>query len=314
MAEDELEYDKIEYEMGHEVFPDPPHPKFRGVWMPPEVWEKLYTGEICAQEAIILLLVDSMCGKKRDCYAGNDYIGSFVGTKKSQTSEMVRHLKDLGLLVQTRFDGRRRFLACAWTRLVPSNQTSGKPESSVPENRKLYRPPTGDSSLSVAPDGDHDGETDSSRNGNILHPRWLKFATDLADAIASVRKINPRTKKSGWAQAFRRLHEVDKVPVLDIREVLRWYCSVVRQGDLIQDNSSYIPIAYSGATFREKFLRIQDAMERKRAFDRDSKEEKGPKIRQTVRLRSGRKIPLEEWKKLRAENPDDEEYDIEDEE
>lgn len=94
------------------------------------------------------------------------------------------------------------------------------------------------------------------------HPRWRKYATQLGDAIASVRKVNVTSKITGWAESFRKLHQVDGVPVLKIRKILKWYCRQIREGDLIKDNASFIPVAYSGATFREKFLRIEDAMKR----------------------------------------------------
>lgn len=96
-----------------------------------------------------------------------------------------------------------------------------------------------------------------------VHPRWINFATQLAMAISTGRKVNSKSKISGWAQSFKKLHDTDGIPTLRIRRVLKWYChQVEKEGDLIQENSKYLPIALSGGAFREKFLRIEDAMKR----------------------------------------------------
>ena len=94
----------------------------------------------------------------------------------------------------------------------------------------------------------------------------------LAESIATVRKINLTTKVSSWATSFRKLHDIDGIPVPRIQDVLKWYCKQICSGDLIRENSSYLPVAYSGPAFREKFARIEDARSRRADRRRREKE------------------------------------------
>lgn len=99
-------------------------------------------------------------------------------------------------------------------------------------------------------------------NKKIDHPRWIKYAQKLASSIQSVRQVNSNSNIRSWSNSFKLLHEKDEIPISKIHKVLNWYCSIIKKGDLITSNEKYIPIAYTGQTFREKFLRIEDAMNR----------------------------------------------------
>lgn len=47
---------------------------------------------------------------KEGCYASNEYFAKILHLKADTISRLVSQLKQKGLLVQTRFDGRKRFL------------------------------------------------------------------------------------------------------------------------------------------------------------------------------------------------------------
>lgn len=47
---------------------------------------------------------------KAGCYASNEYFAKILHLKADTISRLVSQLKEKGLLVQTRFDGRKRFL------------------------------------------------------------------------------------------------------------------------------------------------------------------------------------------------------------
>lgn len=47
---------------------------------------------------------------KDGCYASNEYLANILHLKQDTISRLVSQLKEKGLLVQTRFDGRKRFL------------------------------------------------------------------------------------------------------------------------------------------------------------------------------------------------------------
>jgi hypothetical protein len=87
--------------------------------------------------------------------------------------------------------------------------------------------------------------------------RWNELAISLRNAMAASRKVNCNSKVSVWAKEIRRIHTTDKVPIKRLERVLHWYCHQLESG-----LGKYTPIAYSGKAFREKYLRIESAMER----------------------------------------------------
>ena len=89
-----------------------------------------------------------------------------------------------------------------------------------------------------------------------LHPRWMKMAQLFHSSISHIHKVNATSKLKSWANEFYKLHTINKVPVTQIRKVLKWYCRVLPERD------PYLPLAESGSSFRQKFIRIQAAMER----------------------------------------------------
>ena len=100
------------------------------------------------------------------------------------------------------------------------------------------------------------GERDLKPKKKKEHPRWMKLAGKLHNAISSVHKVNYTSKLHSWAKSFQLLHTRDKIAILRIRHALDWYCKAFRQQD------PYLPVANSGESFRKKFLNIEAAMRR----------------------------------------------------
>lgn len=79
---------------------------FKGVW----IRKELYLAEgLSWSEKILYVEIHSLDGKD-GCFASNDYLADFLGTKISTVSNNIRKLKDLGLVEEVSFDGRRRVL------------------------------------------------------------------------------------------------------------------------------------------------------------------------------------------------------------
>lgn len=104
------------------------------------------------------------------------------------------------------------------------------------------------------------------------HPRWKRMASTLHKTVYEVWNINYTNAISGWAHCFRLLHTENKVAVSRIWKVLRWYCKELPQKD------KWLPIARAGSTFRTKFSRIEDYM------NRHSPEEEEQDIPKALRL------------------------------
>ncbi|TGK54217.1 helix-turn-helix domain-containing protein [Leptospira bouyouniensis] len=60
------------------------------------------------------------------CFASNEYFAKILRLKRDTVSRLISQLKEKGLLVQTRFDGRKRFLKPVLDTKVSSQSSTGK--------------------------------------------------------------------------------------------------------------------------------------------------------------------------------------------
>ena len=126
---------------------------------------------------------------------------------------------------------------------------------------------------------------------SLRYAPYREFAQRLHDAVQSVRKVNCTSKPSTWAQSFRTLHRRGAT-IERIEEVLKWYESTLkRYGDLMRAGTTFIPIAYTGPKWLDKWEALEGAMER----ERSSTSEEGPKLRPKLRIVKVVKSRHDEW-------------------
>lgn len=237
--------------------------QFRGNWVRAEIFELVEAETISVKEAWLLLVIDNFVVRgKHDCFASNSYLATKVQTKERQVVEMISKLRGMGLLVQTGFDGRKRYLSTSWSHLPTAGQTSEKSLGCLAENREADTRKTAtiitkgniqeELPPSIPPDG---GKRE-------LHPRWLRMAVRLATSIRKTRKLPDNTKEATWARPLEALHRTDGFPIPKIKEVLDWYRSKWEELDLNATTGHFIPVAMNGASFRRKFSAIEGAMAR----------------------------------------------------
>jgi hypothetical protein len=85
---------------------------------------------------------------------------------------------------------------------------------------------------------------------------WRLHGESLRTAIGKVTTV-PKTAKPGqWGAQIRALHVRDGVPLAHVEEVLAWYGRALPlEGDInTNGNPNFMPVAYSGESFRKKFL------------------------------------------------------------
>ncbi len=90
---------------------------------------------------------------------------------------------------------------------------------------------------------------------------WENMTTKLHSTIGRVRKINSKSKPKGWWKYFRTLHRLDGYEIPRIWKALKWYC---RELPNRYGTDKYFPQAYAAQSFREKFVKIETAMERQK--------------------------------------------------
>jgi hypothetical protein len=85
--------------------------------------------------------------------------------------------------------------------------------------------------------------------------KWDTLSGFLAKIILSTRKIATSSQKiKAWAKELKKLSTVEKVSFDRILSAMKWYSHNI--------TGQYIPVIQCGKSFREKFGRLEAAMER----------------------------------------------------
>ncbi|WP_125172495.1 helix-turn-helix domain-containing protein [Leptospira levettii] len=79
----------------------------QGIYIPPVIQE---LRDLSIKEQIILAEIYSFSSKGKECFASNEHFGSLLNVKPDTVCRLISKLKKKGYLVQTKFDGRKRFL------------------------------------------------------------------------------------------------------------------------------------------------------------------------------------------------------------
>lgn len=90
------------------INPDAPIKQYKGVWLPKEI---LDNPDLTPTEKILLAIIESLDDDNvGGCYASNKYFSEKLDTAERSIIRCIADLKDKGYLIQTKFDGRTRFL------------------------------------------------------------------------------------------------------------------------------------------------------------------------------------------------------------
>ena len=85
--------------------------------------------------------------------------------------------------------------------------------------------------------------------------QFTMLAKFLYKIVSSTRKVSySKDKMKHWANDIRRLSQVDNIDPGRINKALRWYEKSI--------GGEFIPVIHSGASLREKFVRLEAAIER----------------------------------------------------
>lgn len=226
---------------------------YSGVWIPSIVTDLLQQKRINGRELSLIIVISRFVNTSgKDCFASNKYLGEMIGVKQSQIKVMLNNLKSIGLIIQTRFDGRKRYLTTVWS---TNKQTAGKPAGRQPENRpiiRLLRKSKNTLGLACG------SAPEKVKKRKTFHPRWKRFAQQLANMVQEVWSFPPNFSK--WHESLERLQSKKGLPVSRIRKVFKWYITIRLEGD--EKKLQYVPTVRSGAQFLGSFLKLEDAMKR----------------------------------------------------
>lgn len=109
---------------------------FKGIWIPKEIY---LSKELNWTDKILLLEIDSLDTEEEHCFASNEYFANFLGINERRVRASISKLKDMGLIEQVYFDGRKRGLKSNLsTKLSTDNtkKTSDRTQTAGPRGRK----------------------------------------------------------------------------------------------------------------------------------------------------------------------------------
>ena len=94
--------------------------------------------------------------------------------------------------------------------------------------------------------------------------KYLPLATQLSEIIQTKKNITHTSNQiKQWSNEIRRLVEESKVDYNRVETALNWYSNNI--------GGTYIPVIESGASLREKFIRLESAMEKDGYSDTQTK-------------------------------------------
>lgn len=99
-----------------------------------------------------------------------------------------------------------------------------------------------------------ESKKDNSNYNTVSSGKYKAFSKRLKEVCEQVITIPRNTNLGSWSKAFRKLHEVDGVPLGEIEQTLNDYADII--------GKPYIPEAYSGKSFRAKYTNIKAAIKR----------------------------------------------------
>lgn len=123
--------------------------------------------------------------------------------------------------------------------------------------------------------------------------KYIPLAKKLSKIIKSQKNINhtlPQLKS--WANEMLRLERDNKIPIERMEDAMDWYEMAV--------GGEYIPVIESGKSFREKFIKIENAIERSKTIYKKPQQSKNLSQSRTFRGKADivwkKAVKLLNWK------------------
>lgn len=123
--------------------------------------------------------------------------------------------------------------------------------------------------------------------------QFIPLAQNLAEIIQTKKNIkHPPKQISSWACEFQRLEKTNGVSVQRMQTCLDWYADHIGE--------PFTPVIESGRSFRDKFMRLEDAIERSKRPSPPPKQQgitQGSGLRVAVPLKKGKEYnwDTKEW-------------------
>jgi hypothetical protein len=250
------------------------------------IMELLQRKEITATDAIILSVIHKITAKGGRCKTTNEAFAELTATSTPTASRSVWFLAKSNLIaIENGNTSARTLVSKLEDRPDQNDQVSEREEPTRPDQNdqvsKREEPTRPDQNDAVPDQNDAvpdqndqhnytrekqylEKSTTSSKRGKLTSASpgdngTDDFGTGCAKKLARTAQQATGNgagadKVKRWASSFRRLRDDDEVREEKVVTVLDWYVENI--------GGEYVPTAYTGQSFREKFSAIEQAMER----------------------------------------------------
>jgi len=248
-----------------------------GIGVPAEV---LFHPELTSTEKLLFGLLRNLSYSEKGCWASNSWLGGVLGVKPQTISNGIARLSEWHFLVvsyNTRSDGARvRTIFINTEYPLIYKEITGEAYKNInrgllkklytpikkliPPYKKIYNNKDIEKDIEediIPPNKNVGGESDkpSIETRNKI---FLPLAKHLSKTIQKKKNITHTALQiKSWANEIRKLSEMNNIEIPRIKQVLGWY----------RDNigGEYVPEVESGASLRNKFVRLEAAMTRGKA-------------------------------------------------
>lgn len=257
--------------------PETHEPKFRGTFVPAEIFFLLRDGKLTSTEFALLQIIDSLVDAEGDgCWASNDYLANYVRCKVRHVQKMIAKLKEMELIKQVGWkkigDKSFRILETKWSRLNASTDViNDRGGVSLMTPREDSSTKSLSSSEMRRPAGGRKPHT--SLKASKQYSEDVRVgATLLRDALRKANKQVAGRSDARWFEPLRLLEEVDKQK--DWLSYLRRYCKTLPRLKKLEEEGFKLPICNNAEQFRNLYGRwivpVLDKMSEEDIEDRNS--------------------------------------------
>jgi len=214
-----------------------PQFEFQGTFCTAEIFYMVEDSVITRNEAWLLLTIDSLCNRKtgEDCFASNEWLANRCGITARNVQKALVNLKELGLVEQTKFDGRKRWMKThirTYSRDVVADIPNMSATTSIKGSKdpKKIKRTQGVAATRTPPGGllgDSLGLVDEEGTPKTHQPslpiQWSKEFKEGLRACRPSALIGNNWSDNKQAEHFRLLMEKDEVLPSRIDVVLQWF-------------------------------------------------------------------------------------------
>lgn len=232
--------------------------KFKGIWIPIEIWNLMISGDLSVREIQLLSMIKNLEESENDCYASNGYFAKLLGVSDIYISRMIKNLKQRGFIEQVKFDGRRRHIRTL--SMVPDMSRTNRITNTSALNNQYNADLNASATLS-SPTGKINKKAYAADSGfgfshdeipSEVHPFDFECCQILLKSLPP--KKRKRTVPKSWPDHIRLMRESDQIKEDKIQNVLEWYSK--------NHQDKWTPKCYTAKSFRDKFHRLLDAIAR----------------------------------------------------